>query len=570
MIPHSEPPPRPIRERPGRAAAAYRTWQVLSLAVGAAIRAFALARTKSLRSETAQKRKVDALWAAEGRRLRERAIRMGGLLVKVGQFLSTRADLLPASFLRELAPLQDALPPVRWAEIRPLLIEAYGKPPEGFFPALNPLPDAAASLAQVHFARLPDGREVALKILRPGIAGQVEVDLSAMRTVAGWAQRWTTWGRRLDLLAIWQEFAEVTRGELDMFGEAKRARRFFDLYAGDPGIGVPLPIDDWVRPGILVLERVRGLRPDRPEALRKAGLDPKQISQRLIQSYMHQWLGQGFYHADPHPGNLFISPKDGSITYVDFGMMAEISAKDRGALRTLVEGLITHDPDRLLQGVVNLGFVRPNVDPRSLRRALAWFLDRLNTARGELTGGEGDAAERLAEDIKEFLFTHPFQIPARYTFLGRALGILRGLVANLDPDRDFMELLVSSARAELNLGKESGASGFGDAAATNDPVSSLRLLLDRLLRHPRQIGRMLDRLDAGEPLPVRVDALSHSLTLLTQTGRRLTRAILAAGAAVAAALVPGHAYFGRDILWVAAAVFAVSSLARGSRDGETP
>jgi predicted unusual protein kinase regulating ubiquinone biosynthesis (AarF/ABC1/UbiB family) len=548
---------------------------VVRLAAEGGLRAWRLARFGP-RDEAARKAAEEQLWALEGRRLAQEATRLGGLLIKVGQFLSTRADLFPESFTSALTGLQDVVAPVPWPAIEGALVEAYGETPVGpgrLFVTVEPEPLAAASLAQVHRARLEDGREVVLKVLRPGIRALVETDLATVSWVLDWVGRHTTWGRRYDLGAIAREFAAVTRQELDMPGEGRRGIRFAAMFADDPRVRAPAVHQDWTRPGVLVMDEVHGMRPER-ETLLAAGVDPAAVASLLLESYMRQWLGDGLFHADPHAGNLFVQA-DGGVTYVDFGMMAEIGPDDRSALQNMVLALVARDAQGVAEAMDDLGFVRPGVDRRPLERALAFLLARMFAPGGEaMRARDTDELEGLLTEMRAFLHQHPFQLPARYTFLGRALGMLAGLTASLAPDQPFMPTIASAARSELarpgrqrsggilagldwgRLGRALADYAAGDRDALVALAETVLPTWHRLSRAPRTLLRLARRLDAGEaPWPV-PEAPPPS-------GRRLPTAVLAGASAVAAAIVGGTAPLGRDLLWCVAAALGLLALARG-------
>ena len=520
-----------------------RTAVVLRLALGAALRALWLVRvTGRFRDAQAQQKAERALWAAEGRRLRIAAARQGGMLIKVGQFLSTRADVLPEEFTQELGALQDVVPPVSWGQVDAVLRQSFGaRYAPDVFAEISETPTASASLAQVHRGSLADGRLVAIKVLRPGIERYVRIDLEAVRIAVAWAVRWTSWGRRFDLMAIWQELRDVTEQELDVFGEAARAERFAQNFHDDPLVSAPRVYQDLTRPGVLVMQFVEGIKPDQIGALDAAGINRKELARLLVRSYMKQWLVDGFFHADPHPGNLFIQP-DGGVTYVDFGMMGEMRPADQEALRKLVRGIIAKDLDAAVEGLVELGFVRPTADLGKLRKAFGFLLDRLlGTTFYRASGPE---VEAFVREIRDFLYEQPFQIPARYTFLGRALGILSGIVAGLAPGENFVRLLIEGARKY--------ASGKLPGGGTRDVVQGV---LRRVLEPFQQALRVLGRLDRNElRVPIDFESLRQELARGRNALRALTFVTIGGFAALSAALVGSSLPFWRDVLVAVAIV----------------
>lgn len=526
-----------------------RTAAVLRLALGAAVRALWLTKVRYRWLDPEQRIRAErALWAMEGRRLRGAATRQGGMLIKLGQFLSTRADVLPEEFTREVGQLQDVVPPVSWLQIDEVLRSAFGaRYVPDVFQTFEQTAAAAASLAQVHHARLSDGRAVAVKVLRPGIERAVRIDLDAVRIAVSWMMRLTSWGKRFDLLAIWRELRDTTEQELDVFGEAERSRRFAENFKDDPMVGAPAVMHDLTRPGVLVMELVQGIKPDQLEALDAAGIDRQQVAKRLIESYMKQWLVDGFFHADPHPGNIFVK-SDGALVYVDFGMMGEMRPEDQTALRELVQGVIAHDLDRATRGLVDLGFVRPGADLGKLRRAFGFLLDRmLGTTFFRASGPE---VEAFVREIRDFLYEQPFQIPARYTFLGRALGILAGIVAPLAPGQNFMRLLIDGARRYA--GSAAGGTGLGDV---------LKGALRRVQEPLAQALRLLAKLDRDDyRIPIDFEPLRREMRQGRGALRALTWVTLGGFAALTAALVGVSLPAVRDVLVTLSVLFFVGAI----------
>ncbi len=539
------------------------------------MRAWLLARVGRRLDEERRREAEERLWAYEGRRLAQEAVRLGGLLIKVGQFLSTRVDLFPESFTAPLTTLQDVVAPVAWPAVAAVLEAAYGGDPagaDGPFASVDASPVASASLAQVHRARLATAEEVVLKVLRPGIRALVETDLGTVTWVLEWAGRHTAWGRRYDLGAIAREFAAVTRQELDMPGEGRRAERFAAMFADDPRVRAPRVHHALTRPDVLVMDEVWGVRPERV-ALAQLDVDPTAVASLLLESYMRQWLSEGLFHADPHAGNLFVQA-DGGITYVDFGMMAEIGPEDRSALRDLVMSLVARESAGVADALDDLGFLRPGVDRRPLERALAFLLARMFTPGGEaMRARETAELEDLLTEMRAFLHQHPFQLPARYAFLGRALGMLAGVTAALAPDEPFMPALAHAARAELGrpgrreeggiladvdwrrAARAAAAYLAGDREGAMSLAEAVLPAWHRLTRAPRTLLRLARRLENGEP-PWPAPAAAAG------AGRRLPAAVLAGASAIAAAVVGASAPLGRDLLWLLAGVLALLALAR--------
>jgi len=473
---------------------------------------------------------------------------MGGLIIKVGQFLSARADVLPEAFTRELGSLQDIVPPRPWGEVEPSFAKLYGKPPGEVFTNFNPEPVAAASFAQVYLAEF-EGRRVAIKVLRPGIEEIVATDLHALRIAASWATRLTEWGRRFDIMAVWQDLAATTLEELDTPGEARRLVRFARNFRDDPKVRVPGLVRELTGGRIIVMDEVRGAKPDDLEALGRMGVDRDRLAQDLTRSYMKQWLVDGFFHADPHPGNIFVH-EDGSFTYVDFGMMGEVKTSDREALQALVAGVLVQDMDQVVSALEHLSFLRPTSDRSRLRSAISLLVRNLMDMPPPSQSGwePTEDAEKLAGEIRHFLHENTLQLPIRYLFLGRAMGILAGLVAKLAPTRPFVRLLANGAAQYVNT--------EGGRTSTR---SALDLILRRLVRLPGRMLDAVDRLAEGDVGPnFDLSPLTRITRTQIQTQRALTRSVLAVAAGFAAAIPPLAPWL-HVILWLVAIGLGVSA-----------
>lgn len=548
---------------------------------------------RRVRGEEEARRREPQLYARLGARIRRAALRLQGLIIKVGQFLSTRADLLPDAFTRELSGLQDVVPAVPWPEVEARLVAAYGRPVGEVFTSFEHQPLAAASLAQVHVATLADGREVAVKVLRPGIDRLVRTDLSTLAVAARLTQRYTSWGRRFDLMAVHSEFAAVSRQELDLQGEAKRSARFAANFAGTRWVDAPVVEPAMTRETVLVMERVGGLRIDDPAALTAAGVDPVRLARRLLRSYMQQLLRDGFYHADPHPGNLFVRP-DGGLIYVDFGMMGELAEGDRQALRRFFVGILQRDVDIVTQATVDLGFVRPDTDRGLLRKALSFVVDQMMGMDMRRPGTP--AFYSFVDEMRDFLYQHPFQLQARYTMLGRALGILAGMVERLAPGESFFLILIESALRYLDVGaageilaRLSGAAVPVATGGTPTPLAQpavglagglaggLESLARRLLggmgpevlrtvqdtlTAPARAERTLQALARGDwRLPLDMSGLTREIARQGRRARALGWAIWGGAALVGGAWLRAAGRGGAgDVLWVLAGLLFLAFL----------
>jgi len=379
--------------------------------------------------------KKNELYFTQARRFRITAIELGGLLIKLGQFLSTRVDILPQSTTRELAGLQDEVPPVAFQDICKVLEDEFQQPLDEVYPYLAETPLASASLGQVHRAELPTGEIVAVKVLRPGIEKLIDIDLRAMRQVIRGLKIFTDWQKWVDFDAIYDEFAATLREELNYLQEGQNAETIAANNAQDPELIIPQIYWDYTRQRVLTMQFLEGFKITDYESLEKAGVSRSKLARRLLEIYVKQILVDGFFHADPHPGNLFIEPS-GKVIMIDFGMVGTIAPELRDALIKMVLAMVERDPVQVVFYLKQVGFVRRDADNGLLARAVGLFLEEvLGTGLNLLNNDMG----ALLEDLEDLLYEQPFQIPAKFTFMGRALGTLYGLCIGLDDQISFLD-----------------------------------------------------------------------------------------------------------------------------------
>lgn len=398
------------------------------------------------------------LFTSQARRFRNTAVNLGGLMIKLGQFFSARVDVLPQAVTRELAGLQDEVQPVDFAELRLEAEAEFGRPLEEIYEYLDETPLAAASLGQVHCGRLaaprpapsPDGQTaapgerpaacgrpqaVAVKIQRPGIEDLVNTDLQAIRRVIGLIRLLTDWEKFVDFDAIFREFSEIVHEELDYIHEGHNAETITANLAGDREVIIPRIYWEHTTRKVLTMEFEEGMKVTDYEALAAAGVSRSRMARKLLEIYIRQILVDGFFHADPHPGNIFVTPA-GRIVLIDFGMVGTISRSLREALVQLAQAVVRRDYEQVVALLEKVGFLRHGVDTGVLIRAMEPFMEQILGQGGDLFGGDlGD----ILVDMETLLYEQPFQIPANFAFLGKALGMLYGLCVGLDPEISFLD-----------------------------------------------------------------------------------------------------------------------------------
>ncbi len=456
---------------------------------------------------------------------RELAVELGGVMIKLGQFLSARVDVLPPEVTAPLSDLQDEVPPVPWPLIEAQIVRELGAPPHEIFAEFNRWPQASASLGQVHLARLKDGEPVAVKVQRPGIRAIIETDLAVLSQVI----RWLKWigfvRRRADLDALYAEFADSLRAELDYVQEAANARRFAEQFADDPGVCVPTPVEALTTRRVLVMERIEGIKIDNYAALEAAGVSRRAVARKVFRTYLEQIFVDGFFHADPHPGNLFILPDETAphpgegrpfvLIFVDFGMMGEIPPDVRRRLGDVLIAVIQRDFQRLVQLAKELHFLLPTANDDEVARAFERLFERFyGLSLGELRQIQVEEIARLVAEFRSLLYQFPFQIPQNFILLGRCLGILSGLAAGLDPDFNPVEEIEPFARRLLGEVAPAGAA---------EVLQQLLEWLARVWRLPEELentlrfmrtGTVTVRLADGDPLTDRIAGMERAVQQL--------------------------------------------------------
>jgi predicted unusual protein kinase regulating ubiquinone biosynthesis (AarF/ABC1/UbiB family) len=388
------------------------------------------------------------------RRFRGLALAMGGVMIKLGQFLSSRVDVLPQEITDELRGLQDEVPPEPPERIFAVLNEDLGDLSLRFSD-IEQQPLAAASLGQAHRAwLLPEdesaehGAPVVIKIRRPGIENLVTTDLSALRIVAQWFMRYPPIRKRADVPALMEEFAETMEEELDYESEADNAERFAAMYADSPNIYIPSIYREHSNERVIVLEDVTAIKIVDMESMEAAGIDTKEVASLMLETYFGQIFKEGFFHADPHPGNLFVRPYPDELwdketdekrpfwlIFVDFGMIGRVPELMGENLRKLLVSVSTRDARALTQAYQDLGFFLPGADLDRITEVQTILLDRI-WGRKLLDLAQPDPREvqELSREFRDLLYEFPFQVPQDFIYLGRAIGMISGLVSQLNPE----------------------------------------------------------------------------------------------------------------------------------------
>jgi len=462
---------------------------------------------------------------------RELAVAMGGVLIKVGQFLSARADILPEEITMELAGLQDEVPPEDFSAIRQLAERELGAELNHRFASFEEIPLAAASLGQVHRAKMKaDGGEpefgvnVVVKIQRPNIEQVIAIDLAALGTVGRWVMRYKPISRRADIPSLLAEFSKILNEEIDYLAEGRNAETFAENIRDVPGVRVPAVVWTHTTRKVLVLEDVFSIKVIDYQAIEAAGIDRSEVAKRLFDVYLKQIFEDSFFHADPHPGNLFVEPDPEAsdnggwkLTFVDFGMVGHVLPNARAGLRELAIGLGTKDPQRMVKAYQLLNVLLPHADLDLLARAEAKVFEQFwGKSMEELKEISFEEMHEFAKEFRELVFSMPFQVPQDLIFLIRTVAILAGICTGLDASFNFWQSL--APYAQQLLAEESGSNW-------QFWLGEMGSFAQTLIALPGQMDRVLGQV-AADGLFVRNPSL-NSQVLRVETGvRMLVSAVL--------------------------------------------
>ncbi|MBS3783195.1 MAG: AarF/ABC1/UbiB kinase family protein [Anaerolineae bacterium] len=458
-------------------------------------------------------------------RLRLALEALGPTFIKLGQVLSTRPDLVPPAYIAELSKLQDAVPPEPWKPIRRQIEAELGGSIKKLFASFEKEPIAAASLAQVHGATLHDGSPVVVKVQRPDIEEVIEVDLEILQDVAQLLEGRIPLARMYDLSEIARGFATTLRLELDFYREAHNAQRFRENFVDNPHLYVPEVSWDFTTRRVLVMERISGIKIDNIEALDEAGYDRHQIAVHAAEMVLQEVLEDGFFHADPHPGNFLVMP-DEVIGAMDFGMVGQLSQRTRSDLTRLYIAVIQMDEQSVVDQLIRMGATSKSVDRRALEQDLARLLRKYRGLPIEAV-----RAQEVMEDATPVAFRHHLRLPSELWLLGKTLAMMEGVALQLDPSFDIIAFSTPHIRRFLlqmvlprNLGPRLIKTGvdWSDLFGLLPRIGSQLLVqaergrLGVTLEHKgldRALGR-LDRLGNRISLSVLLAALIVGLALL--------------------------------------------------------
>ncbi|HSM80598.1 MAG TPA: AarF/ABC1/UbiB kinase family protein [Nodosilinea sp.] len=451
-------------------------------------------------AQTARRRQL-AVW------IRETLLDLGPTFIKVGQLFSTRADIFPIEFVEELSKLQDRVPAFSYEQSRDIIEADLGKPIHTLYRSFDPIPLAAASLGQVHRAQLHNGDDVVVKVQRPGLRSLFTIDLSILKGIARYFQNHPSWGKGRDWLGIYDECCRILWEEIDYLNEGRNADTFRRNFRGEDWVNVPRVFWRLTSSRVLTLEYMPGIKISHYDALEAAGLDRRRLARLGAQAYLHQLLNDGFFHADPHPGNIAVS-LEGSLIFYDFGMMGQVQPVTRQRLMGTFVGVAQRNADQVVASLVELGALVQMDDMSPVRRSIQYILDNFMDKPFE-----EQSINAISDDLYAVAYDQPFRFPATFTFVMRAFSTLEGVGKGLDPEFNFMEAAKPFAAQLMTNGNSTdGANSLlGELSRQAAQVSTSALGL------PRRIEDTLDKLERGD-IRVRVRSIETDRALRRISG----------------------------------------------------
>ncbi|MBU7586099.1 MAG: AarF/ABC1/UbiB kinase family protein [Nostoc sp. TH1S01] len=449
-------------------------------------------------AKQAARRKAQAIW------VRNTLLDLGPTFIKVGQLFSTRADIFPSEYVEELSKLQDKVPAFSYEQVETIIEQELGKKIPELFQSFEPIPLAAASLGQVHKAVLHNGEAVVVKVQRPGLKKLFEIDLQILKGIARYFQNHPKWGKGRDWMGIYEECCRILWEEIDYLGEGRNADTFRRNFRDYDWVKVPRVYWRYTAPRVLTLEYLPGIKISQYEALEAAGLDRKLIARQGAQAYLHQLLNNGFFHADPHPGNIAVGA-DGALIFYDFGMMGRIKSNIREGLMETLFGIAQKDGDRVVESLINLGAIAPAEDMGPVRRSVQYMLDNFMDKPFET-----QSVAAISDDLYEIAYNQPFRFPATFTFVMRAFSTLEGVGKGLDPEFNFMEVAQPYAMQLMtNMNGADSNSFLNELSRQAVQVSTTAFGL------PRRLEDTLEKLERGD-MRVRVRSIESERLLRRQ------------------------------------------------------
>lgn len=405
-----------------------RMYKVLSLAFAIFVQIYWYKWTRKSEDEW------ERLWETIGKRFRKTLFELEGLLIKVGQFISIRSDLLPNSFIKEIQDLTDKVPPSEWSDIQRLLEEEWGTAISKKVLSIDKEAVASASIGEVYKGKLQDGSIIAIKVQRPEIQSIVQTDFRTLKILIWFIDHLVPIPKGfIDLKVLFQELKQVIERELDFLQEKDTLLYFRERYKDSKTSKIPCVFPELCTRKVLVMEWVEGKRLTDVDEMQEIGIATEEVAQRLLNIFLPQWLEPGMFHADPHPGNILLS-EEGQIILLDFGMAGEISKRDAVAFQELIENFLAKNYSKAVEVLERLGFLLPNAETKMIEKLLSEWLEINFTQFKEMD------LIKLKLEINDLIAALPIQVPTRFVFLGRSFITIEGIIRNLVPEEELMQL----------------------------------------------------------------------------------------------------------------------------------
>lgn len=487
----------------------YRIFRIVWMSVKFFVQVTFFQRRYKGRWTSATDVKWERLVTKQAKEYKRTALKIGGLMIKMGQFLSTRADIMPPSFIAELEGLTDRVPAVPREKALFLLEEEWNVLHTDYLSFLSDKPVASASIGEVYKGTLLDGTTVAIKIQRPDIDRILRADFRAMKIVIWLAMRFTSFGKQIDFNLLYSEMVETIGAELNFLQELRNGRQFADRFEDMPGVVFPVYFDEFSTRRVLVMEWIEGARVTDLAFIERNEINRRVLSERLFRLFLEQVLDGGQFHADPHGGNILLKP-DGTIVLIDFGMVGSISQSESRSVLKVVEGIIFKQYDQVLDGLEELRFLLPNAD----RRLLADSISRVVAAyeSEELTQMDSFVVDRLLNDLRLIVRTQPVQLPAEFAFFGRAVSTFVGVLHVLDPKVDLLAIAKPRVMEWASMQKEDGG------VFSKEDVLRLALnAIGPIRQFPQKVITFLEEPTRMREYQMSRDAMQRDERMLLQT-----------------------------------------------------
>ncbi len=474
-----------------------------------------------------------------GVRIRRTLERMGPTFVKIGQAASTRGDVIPEAIVQELMKLQDEVAPFPYAQVREIVRDELGDDPEKVFATFDETPLASASIGQVHAATLEDGTPVVVKVQRPGVQHIVDVDLDIILTQARFVRDHTEIGQHYDVENLAMGFVEAVRGELDYIAEGQRAEKLGRMFERDDTVVFPKVHWEYTTQLVLTLERLEGIPFNRPQLIDAAGLNRAELAKRGIYCYLEQIFTHGYFHADPHPGNLFALP-DGRVGFTDFGRVGTISQIGRDQLADLFLAIVDNDVQLAVDTLVDAAGMSGDIDVAALELEVSRLIGKYyNRSLREVHIGQ------LISEVLNLIRVHHLMMSSELAVLLTTLAVLEGLGTQLDPNFDFVAVTAPFARKMTDARME-------PRALFRSMMRNLRRSSRMLTDIPESLARTLKRTAQGElHMAVRPTGLEPTITRLEEMLNRMAFALVVAAFVIGLSMLLQDTEKPDLFLWIA-------------------